>query len=167
VPGERGTGHRVGQPERVTRWKPSVGPVAIDRTILLPRKRIGSLSIVAPPKTALPELDLARIRRYCEGRVPARLRDQIRIELEVVGRSVTIVERRGPWTPEIGPNWTRFPIARLRHVAARGVWELHWRDRNLHWHRYDRMGPSPHVEPLLAVRHDPLPPGPKARGPDP
>ena len=61
-----------------------------------------------------------------------------------------------PWTPAIGPKWTRFPIARLRYVAARGVWMLDWRDRSLRWHRYDRIDPSPHVDPLLAeIQADP------------
>ena len=72
------------------------------------------------------------------------------------GLSVTILECRPPWTPEIGPQWTRFPIARLRHVQAHGVWMLYWRDRNLRWHRYDRIGPSPQVDPLLAeIEADP------------
>lgn len=111
---------------------------------------------MALPRTVLPELDLAMIRRYCEGRVPARLRDQIRIEIEVHGRAVVIVECRAPWTPEIGPEWTRFPIARLRHVRAHGVWLLDWRDRNQRWYRYDGIGPSAQVDPLLAeIESDP------------
>jgi hypothetical protein len=114
------------------------------------------LCTVATSKTVLPDLDFARIRRFCEGRVPTRLRDRIRIELDVRGRSVTILECRPPWTPKIGPDWTRFPIARLRYVAARGVWMLYWRDRDLRWHVYDRIGPSPHVDPLLAeIEADP------------
>jgi hypothetical protein len=53
-------------------------------------------------------------------------------------------------------DWTRFPIARLRHVAGHGVWMLYRRDRDLRWHRYDRIGPSPHVDPLLAeIEADP------------
>lgn len=108
------------------------------------------------PKPALPELDLARIQRYCNGRVPARLRDQIRIELEVRGRSVTILECRPPWTPAIGPEWTRMPVARLRYLAGRSVWLLDWRDRNERWHLYDDIEPSRHVEPLLAeIEKDP------------
>jgi hypothetical protein len=111
---------------------------------------------VATSKTVLPDLDLAKIRRYCEGRVPTRLRDRIRIELDVRGRSVTIFECRPPSTPEIGSDWTRFPIARLRRVAARGVWMLYWRDSDLRWHLYDRVAPSPHVDPLLAeIEADP------------
>jgi len=116
----------------------------------------GSLFAVTGPRTVLPDVDLARIRRYCDGRVPVRLRDQIRIELEVHGRSVTILECRAPWTREIGPEWTRFPVARLRRVETRGVWMLDWRDRNLRWHRYDRVDPSPHLDPLLAeIESDP------------
>jgi hypothetical protein len=99
---------------------------------------------VATPKTVLPELDLARIQRFYDARVPARLRGQIRIELEVHGRSVTILECRPPWTPAIGPEWTRLPIARLRHVAAHGVWMLDSSDRNGRWHRYDGIDPAPH-----------------------
>ena len=114
-----------------------------------------------PPRSGtsggpLPELDLARIRRYCDGRVPARLRDQIRIEVEVRGWSVTIVECRPPWAPALGPDWTRLPIAQLRHLPSDGVWVLYWSDRNGRWHEYDDLDPSPHVEPVLAeIEADP------------
>ena len=131
----------------------SSGP---NRPLVRPLRGTGSLCTVAAPKTVIPELELARIRRYCQERVPSRLRDQIRIELDVSDRSVTILECRPPWTPEIGADWTRFPIARLRHVQAHGVWVLYWRDRNLRWHRYDRIGPSAHVDPLLTeIEADP------------
>jgi len=53
-------------------------------------------------KSLLPEVDLAKIRRHVEGRVPAHARHQVRIELEVSGGAVTIVECRAPWTPEVG-----------------------------------------------------------------
>ncbi len=69
---------------------------------------------MATTKTALPELDLARIRRYCQAKVPARVSNEIRIEVDVSGRSVTIMECRPPWNPEFGTDWTRFPIAQLR-----------------------------------------------------
>jgi hypothetical protein len=79
------------------------------------------------------------------------------MEVEVSGRAVTIVETRAPWTPAIGPEWTRMPIGRLRHHATHRTWSLFWRDRNLHWHRYDRTPPSSHVEPLLTeIADDPM-----------
>jgi hypothetical protein len=37
---------------------------------------------------APPETDLAKIRKYCQTRVPARLRDQVWIEASVRGGSV-------------------------------------------------------------------------------
>jgi hypothetical protein len=46
---------------------------------------------------APPETDLAKIRKYCQAQVPARLRDQVRIEATVRGSSVTIFECRPLW----------------------------------------------------------------------
>ena len=106
--------------------------------------------------TGISDLDLVRIRRYCEGRVPSRLRNEIRVELEVRGRSVTIVERRAPWTPEAGPEWTRLQVARFRYLAARAVWLLDWSDSNQRWHAYAAIEPSPNVDALLEeVEADP------------
>ncbi len=50
------------------------------------------------------ELDLARIRRFYAGRVPAAGAHQIRLDLDIDGVAVTLVERRAPWTPELGPD---------------------------------------------------------------
>ena len=97
----------------------------------------------------LPELDVARARRYCEQKVPAHARHQVRVEVEVEPRALTIVERRAPWREDLGPEWSRSPIARLRYVQRTGVWTLHWRDRNARWHRYDRVGPSARIDVLL------------------
>jgi hypothetical protein len=107
-------------------------------------------------KSLLPDIDLAKIRRFAEARVPARARHQVRLELEVSGRAVTVVECRAPWTPEVGPQWSRFPIARLRFSATTATWMLYWRDRNLVWHRYQRVDATPFVDPLLAeIEADP------------
>jgi len=104
----------------------------------------------------MPDLDLARIRRYCEGRIPARIAHLVRLEVAIKGWSVTILERRPPWSPDVGPDWTRFPIARLRFTVSRGVWTLYWRDRNLAFHRYTRVSPSADVAVLLAeIEADP------------
>ena len=80
---------------------------------------------------ALPELDVARVQRWCAARVPEHARHQVRVECEVAPRHLTIVERRAPWREDFGPEWTAFPIARLRYTAADKSWTLYWRDRNL------------------------------------
>ena len=104
----------------------------------------------------VPELDLARIRRYCAARVPARVAHLYRIEVEVKGRAVTILESRPPWSPDIGSEWTRFPVARLRFVAAQGEWVLYWRDRRQRWHEYRDIEANPDVGMLLAeIETDP------------
>jgi hypothetical protein len=52
------------------------------------------------------------------------------------------------------PDWTRFPIARLHYTKTTGLWTLYWRDRNLKYHRYEPLDPSPQVEDLLDYLDD-------------
>lgn len=105
----------------------------------------------------LPETDVARVQRWCRDRVPAQVRDQVRVELDVAERHVTIVECRPPWREDVGVEWTRFPIARLRYTKSTGLWSLYWRDRHLRFHEYDRVPASQSVEDLLAeVDRDPM-----------
>jgi Protein of unknown function (DUF3024) len=60
------------------------------------------------------------------------------------------------WRADLGPEWARFPVARLRYSKAGGTWTLYWRDRNLHLHVYDHLAPSASVDDLLAeVDRDP------------
>ena len=104
----------------------------------------------------LPELDVARVQRWCAARVPEHARRQVRVECELAPRHLTIIERRMPWREDAGPEWTSLPIARLRYTAADKSWTLYWRDRNLRFHIYDQLAPSRRVEDLLAeIDRDP------------
>lgn len=98
---------------------------------------------------AIPDTDLARIRRFCEARVPQEIRDQVRVEYRVRGRTVTIVEHRPPWNPALGSDWTDSPRARLRYDDATHGWTLYWFDRNSKAHIYDLLEPHQPVERLL------------------
>ena len=80
---------------------------------------------------------------------PEHARDQIRLEVDVTDRTITILECRPPWRPEYGPDWSRFPIARLRYTKSRNRWSLYRRDSNLEFHEYDLADPSPDVQDLL------------------
>ena len=105
----------------------------------------------------LPELDIARVRRWCQQRVPDHARDQVRVECDIGPRHLTIVECRPPWRQGTGPEWTRFPIARLRYTQATRTWTLYWRDRNLRFHLYDQLEPSPDIGDLLReIDRDPI-----------
>lgn len=81
------------------------------------------------------ELDIARIRRWVNARVPVEHQGQVRLELGVHGANVTIFELRPPWSPEVGPDWSRRPVAQLRHTGS-GFWLLLWQNRRLRWERY-------------------------------
>jgi len=105
-------------------------------------------------QTGLPELDVARVRRWCDQRVPAHLRDQVRVECDLAPRHLTIVECRPPWHKDAGAEWTRFPIARLRYTKATGRWSLYWRDRNSKWHPFDLVEPGTVDQMLVAIDED-------------
>lgn len=110
-------------------------------------------------REVIPELDRHRITRWVEARnarLPDAARDKIRYELDVTATTVTILECRPPWRADYGPNWTRFPIARLRYTKTRRQWSLYWRDRNLRFHLYEPAPAGSSVEDLLAeVDRDP------------
>ncbi len=105
----------------------------------------------------IPPDDLVRLQEWVDDRVPEHAKDQVRVELEVTDRAVTVVERRPPWDPEsMGSAWTSFPIARLRYTASRKEWTLYWRDRNLRFHRYEDSAPTGDISELIAeIDRDP------------
>jgi hypothetical protein len=45
---------------------------------------------------------VARVQRWCLGRVPERVRDEVRFEVDVADRHLTVVECRPPWRPDMG-----------------------------------------------------------------
>lgn len=62
---------------------------------------------------AITEIDRKRIETWCDGRIPARLRDQIQVVAAFRGNSAAIIETRPPWREDFGPEWTRIRIAKL------------------------------------------------------
>lgn len=57
--------------------------------------------------------------------MPEHARDQIRMEVDMADRAVTIPECRPPWDPErMESEWTRFPIARLATRSTRITGEM-------------------------------------------
>jgi hypothetical protein len=82
-----------------------------------------------------PDLDLTRIRRWAAARVPVEHQEHVRIEVGVHGANVTIFELRPPWCADVGPDWSRRPVAQLRHTGS-GFWLLLWQNRRSRWERY-------------------------------
>jgi hypothetical protein len=88
------------------------------------------------------------VEAFCDGRVPAELRDQVRLEFSVRGNAITIVERRPPWRPDFGPDWSSVKVGQLRYEPA-GAWALYCSDRNGRWFRYLDAEPSNDIRSLL------------------
>ena len=65
-----------------------------------------------------------------------------------------ICECRPPWREDSGPDWTRFPIARLHYTKTSRLRTLYWRDRNLKYPRYEPLESSPRVQDLLDYLDD-------------
>jgi DUF3024 family protein len=102
------------------------------------------------------DLAVAKVRSFCDQRVPAEARDEVCLEVTTRAATITIVERRSLW--QGGPGaWTRMPIAQLRYDTAAGIWTMYWADRNRRWHRYDDLDPTPQLDDLLKeIDEDPL-----------
>lgn len=103
---------------------------------------------------ALPDLDLARIHRYCDSRVPAQVRREARVEATQRGKSVTIFDCRPPWDPEF-TDWSRVPVAQLRYDPEHKHWTLYCADRNSRWHRYEPIDSGTVDELLKEIDDDP------------
>jgi len=106
-------------------------------------------------KPTLPELDLVRVAKYCDARVPVHAHDKIRIEYKIRGKSVTIFDCRPPWHESAGPEWSRLPVAQLRFNPTTNEWTLFCADRNSRWHLYDFVEPGSVAELLAEIEADP------------
>jgi hypothetical protein len=108
---------------------------------------------------AISETDLDRGRRWVteqNERIGEHL-DQMRVEIDIDARAITVLECRPPWCEDFGPEWTRQEIARLRFTKSTGVWALYWPVRNGKFHRYPELEPTPTIDRLLAeIDDDPM-----------
>ena len=103
---------------------------------------------------AVPDLDLHKIRKYAAAKVPVQFQDKIRMEVDVRGKAVTIVECRPPWHESLGPEWTRHGVARMKYDDVTNKWTLYWADRNGRWHGFDLIDPGSIDEILNEVELD-------------
>jgi hypothetical protein len=96
------------------------------------------------------ERALSDVQRYCEARVPSEMRDEVILEAGRRGNAIAIVERRPPWNPAYGDDWSSTPIARLRFDPARGAWTLQAQSLG-RWIPHPDTSSARHVTPLLRV----------------
>jgi hypothetical protein len=103
---------------------------------------------------AIPQDASRLVQLFCEKRIPPS--DAISLEVGTRGNQITIVERRPPWRPEAGPEWSSLPVAKLVWDPNAELWSLRYADSNGRWHRYDEVPPSPDLGiQLVEIERDP------------
>jgi hypothetical protein len=102
----------------------------------------------------VPELDLRKIQEYAAKVVPQDSQDQIRMEVDIRGKTVTIFECRPPWREEAGSEWTRLGVARMKFDLESLEWALYWSDSNGRWHIFDLISPGPIGKVLEEIERD-------------
>ena len=90
------------------------------------------------------------LRAFCEARVPQHARSQVRLEYQVRGNSLLLIERRVPWNDPEG-EWTSSSTAKFTFEPQRHIWKLLWRDRNGRFHQFDPVVESARIADLIAV----------------
>ncbi|MBA3432495.1 MAG: DUF3024 domain-containing protein [Actinobacteria bacterium] len=93
---------------------------------------------------------LVVVEEFCEERIPPDLRDRVRLEARRRGNAITIVERRVPWNPDFGPDWTSSDVAQLRLDSLSETWTLHWKRADGRWYASEEPPPTRDVAALLA-----------------
>ncbi len=100
---------------------------------------------------ALSEFEVKRVDKlftvYCEGKIPAHLQDQIRIEYRIRGNEVSLLESR-PHLQGSG-EWISMKVARFNKDPQTGLWQLFWADRNSKWRSYSPLSFHRDLEKLL------------------
>lgn len=105
----------------------------------------------------IPDLDLARVRRWvdeCNDDIPPHVRGELRYEIEMSDRAITVLECRPPWDDELGAGWTRLPVCRFRYTKAHKQWSLYWRDQHQKFHLHKMAEPTPHLTELIDFVRD-------------
>lgn len=102
------------------------------------------------------EAAIAQVAAYCATRVPADLDDEIQVEYELRGNTITLYERRPPWREDVGSEWTSMRICVFEWDHDRHKWTLYSIDRNDRRRRYEFAEPASDLMPLLReVDNDP------------
>jgi hypothetical protein len=102
-------------------------------------------------RSLLSELSVAKVKRFCDQKIPERVRDQLVWKVETRGRSITIFEHPPPWREDFGPEWSKRSIAQFRYDPEMMTWSLWWSDRNGKWLKVPDAPPAGDVDPLLRI----------------
>ena len=94
------------------------------------------------------------LTKYCEKRVPHKIKDQVRVGFDIRGNSLTLFEERPQFRNE--GMWVKIVVAQFRFDSKTSHWTLFCADRNSRWHEYIGLQSSKYIEHLLReVDRDP------------
>lgn len=91
---------------------------------------------------------------FCDRRVPIHVRDKVQLKYSFRANTVSLYEERPVWNDPT--RKTEGMVAQFRFDVQSRMWTLYFRDRNSHWHEYERIPPSRSFDDLLKeVDQDP------------
>jgi hypothetical protein len=88
-----------------------------------------------------------RLGTFCDGRVPPRVRDKVRVGLRISGGEVVLFEERPAFRPP--HEWREMPVAKFKYVGTQRLWRLYCQHRDLRWHQYEALPAAPSFAKLL------------------
>lgn len=110
---------------------------------------------MAPLPQGVHDRAIGQVKVFCRKQVPSPLKDKRRVEYEVRGAAITIVEARAPRARN--GDWSQRKIARLKYDEGARTWTLCRLDAAKdRWVAAGDDAVQPDVEPLLRrVHNDP------------
>jgi len=100
---------------------------------------------------ALSEIQRAQVTKrltaFCDARVPAAVRNQVRVGFRVKGNEVVLFEERPAF--QAPHEWREMVVAKFKYVGAQGLWRLYCQHRDLRWHSYQALAAARSFDKLL------------------
>lgn len=95
-----------------------------------------------------------KLTAYCEAKVPAHARDQVRLTFEIDGSKVFLIEERIAFA-EPG-SWIKIPIAQFRFTADTATWTLYCPNfkKQDSWQVYPETKPGKDFDAMLKAVDD-------------
>jgi len=87
------------------------------------------------------------LAKYCEEKIPERVKDKIRLLCKLRGNSVTLIESRPYYMDH--SRWTETNIAQFRFNPETENWLLYWQDSKDRWHLYENARPTKKFSSIL------------------
>ena len=92
--------------------------------------------------------------KFCDERIPERVKDQIKLDYKIRGNSVTLIEKRPHYKNT--EEWVEMKIAQFRFNQDNNKWSLYWWRHTGRWYEYDNIEAKTDFQKLVnEVDEDP------------